>query len=406
MIGADEHSPRRQRRQMSRDRRHDELVDPLDRPHLLDGVPLVARLVGGLDMDADEIGVSELRDRRPPLGGVVGVEIAGRPRHLEALPAGQRRQAPQQIDRRDHRRARAEARGSIFLGKRLHPRGPPRPPQPDVRGGALAGSDPGRVERMPGEPAGAGGHEVGQKVAAGAARESVEDRLIDEIVGGRGPEIGAEWCLCPGGATVEKEITVADAGGELPAGEVGEVGGEPLLAGGQERRRFFGRDMPGGEILHHAGGDRDEVTAHGPVIGPQLDPLGGCLERRPAGEEAERVVAEEAHAGHLGARGKAVGDVVGEPDVPARGECVEGRRARGLERRQPPERGLGGVGGAVGNHDHVLHPHWFPVRWWAVMVGRFIRRALPGKRSSPERHRSGRWKGGPRERHPTGRSGS
>ena len=406
MIGADEHSPRRQRRQMGRDRRHDELIDPLDRPHLLDGIPFVARLVGGLDMDADEIGVSELRDRRPPLGGVVGVEIAGRPRHLEALPAGQRRQAPQQIDRRDHRRARAEARGSIFRGKRLHPRGPPRAPQPDVRGGALAGGDPGRVERMPGEPAGAGGHEVGQKVAAGAAWESVEDRLIDEIVGGRGPEVGAKRSRHAGRASIEKEIAVADAGGELPAGEVGEVGGEPLLAGCQKRCRFFGRDMPSGEILHHAGGDRDEVTAHGPVIGPQLDSLGGRLERRPSREKTERVVAEEAHAGHLGAGGKAVGNVVGEPDLPARGDSVEGRRPRGLERRQPAERGLGGVGGTVGNHDHVLHPHFFPARWWAVMVGRFIRRALPGKRSSLERHRSGRWKGGPCERRSTGISES
>jgi hypothetical protein len=118
--------------------------------------------------------------------------------------------------------------------------------------------------------------------------------------------------------------------------------------------------MPGGEILHHAVGDRDEVTADGPVIGGKFDPLGSRFERRPAGEEAERVVAEEAHARHLRAGGKAVGNVVGEPDLPAGSDAVEGRRLRGLERRQPPERGLGGIGGAVGNHDHVLHPHWFP----------------------------------------------
>ena len=35
---------------------------------------------------------------------------------------------------------------------------------------ALAGGDPGRVDRMSGEPAGARGHEIGQEAAASAAR--------------------------------------------------------------------------------------------------------------------------------------------------------------------------------------------------------------------------------------------
>ena len=46
-------------------------------------------------------------DRRAALGGVVGVEIAGRAGHFDPPPADQRRQPAQQVDRRDHRAALA-----------------------------------------------------------------------------------------------------------------------------------------------------------------------------------------------------------------------------------------------------------------------------------------------------------
>ena len=51
--------------------------------------------------------VGEGVDRVAALGGVVGVEIAGRAGHFDPLPADQRGQAAQQIDGRDHRAALA-----------------------------------------------------------------------------------------------------------------------------------------------------------------------------------------------------------------------------------------------------------------------------------------------------------
>ena len=170
VIGADEDAMLRHAGQKLSDRFHDLDVDLLDRLHLFHRIALMARLVRSLDMHADEIGRGQFCDRRPALRGVVGIEIAGSTGHLQPLPAGERRQPTEQIDRRDHRAIRA-----IFLSERLHRRGAAHAPQPDVRGGPLAGRDPGLIDRMTGQPRCALRHDLSEQPAAGAAGEGIGD---------------------------------------------------------------------------------------------------------------------------------------------------------------------------------------------------------------------------------------
>ena len=93
----------------------------------------VRRFVGRFDVDADQVDVGQRLDRVAPLGGVIGVEIAGGARHFDASPAHQRRQPAQQIDGRDHRALLA-----IQLRRTAARRRAALAPQPDVRGRQLA----------------------------------------------------------------------------------------------------------------------------------------------------------------------------------------------------------------------------------------------------------------------------
>ena len=166
MVGADEDAMLRHAGQEIGERLHDLGIDLLDRLHLLDCITLMARLVRCLDMHADEIGRGQFRDRRPALRGVVGVEIAGGTLHLQPLPAGERGQPAEQVDGRDHRAIRA-----VFLRERLHRRGTAHAPEPDMRGGPLAGRDPRLVDRMSGQPRGALRHDLGEQPAPCATRK-------------------------------------------------------------------------------------------------------------------------------------------------------------------------------------------------------------------------------------------
>ena len=77
------------------------MVDALDGLDLGVGPALVAGLVGGLDVDADDVVVGKCLDGMIAFGRVIGVEIARRAGDVDPVPAGQHapRRAPGQPPR-------------------------------------------------------------------------------------------------------------------------------------------------------------------------------------------------------------------------------------------------------------------------------------------------------------------
>ena len=179
-----------------------------------------------------------------------------------------------------------------------------------------------------------------------------------------GPQRGSRASL----AAIHEQIAVADARLEFPlGGQIGEVSHQPAVRGREQFAALLRRDVAGGEVLHQgvaraaavgagrARTNRHQVASHGPVVGPERDPLSRRFERRTAGEIGERVVAHQAHARHLRAWRQAVGHVVGQADAAAGGEGIHGGRAGRLEGRLPAKRRLRSVSRTVWNHDHVFH---------------------------------------------------
>ncbi len=68
-------------------RSHDVPIDLLQGRDLGRGVPLVRRFVRRLNVDAHHIGRRNRLDRRAPFGRVIGIQVTGRSRHLNPLPA-------------------------------------------------------------------------------------------------------------------------------------------------------------------------------------------------------------------------------------------------------------------------------------------------------------------------------
>src|SRR5690606_17320436 len=124
-----------------------EVVEPLDeagedapvprlqRRHLGLEVAGVARLVGGLDVEQEDVGaVGQRAQGGVPLALVVGVVPAGRPRHLDDLEAGEHAEAADEVDGRDQR-----ALPAGDLAERRQVRPAPLAPQPHLVGGQLRG---------------------------------------------------------------------------------------------------------------------------------------------------------------------------------------------------------------------------------------------------------------------------
>ena len=112
---------------------------------------------------------------------------------------------------------------------------------------------------------------------------------------------------------------------------------------------------PAVKALHHLVFDGDQIAADGPIVRSQFDSLGGGLQRRPAGEMFQRVVAQQAQVGRVGARRQRFGRIVGRPDHAGGRHGVHRRNVGRLERRLAAERLLRLVGTAVGNDDGVFH---------------------------------------------------
>ena len=82
-------------------------------------------------------------NRIAALGGIVGVEVAGRARNVDASPAGKLAHAPHQIDGRDDRPVLAMELGKSRDAGRL-----PLPPEPDRVRRRFSRLDPGLVHRV------------------------------------------------------------------------------------------------------------------------------------------------------------------------------------------------------------------------------------------------------------------
>ena len=99
----------------------------------------------------------------------------------------------------------------------------------------------------------------------------------------------------------------------------------------------------------------DEVAAEGHLVGPQPQPEGGGLDRRPAGVEAGGVVAEDRHVADVAARRQARRDHRGAADLaPAASAGSVGIDATSSGVR-PPSSADRLVGAPVGHAHHVLH---------------------------------------------------
>ena len=212
---------------------------------------------------------------------------------------------------------------------------------------------------MIGQPRLAFGHDVSQQPATGATRKGVGDWLADAIVWGGGPEVDTQGGRAVGGGMVEQQVAIADASGKLPASQFGKVAGEPSLAGREQRGCLVSADVVSGEVLHdraiRTATDRDQIAPHRPVVRAEFDALGRCLQRSSAGEAGQRVIAEQAHAGHFRAWVKAVGNVVGATNNAFFGQRVEGGGTGGSQRRLAPQRILRLVSGTIRNDNKIFH---------------------------------------------------
>ena len=211
------------------DRGHDVAVDLLEGLDLRLRVAFMRRLVGRLDVDADQVHFGQRRHGAAPLGRVVGVGVAGCARHLDPLPTQQRGQPAEQIDGSDHRAGLAiEACERRQLGN------PPETPEPDIRRRRLAGRSPGAVDRMVGKDFQTVVHQPVEQVAARPARIIVENRLAGQVMGGSRPGVGGEGAVRVAGSH-EHQVPVTDAGKELDA-----AAAKLLVGGPDEQGGLFG----------------------------------------------------------------------------------------------------------------------------------------------------------------------
>ena len=128
MIGSDQ-NPKlfAGRFQVLDDRSHDFLIDLFERFHFLSKVTFMRRLIGSLDVDANQIVFRNRVDRVFSFRGIVSIRIAGRSGNFDAIPTDQRRQAAKQIDSCDH-----GAFDTVHFLERSQVWLLPQPPQPNI----------------------------------------------------------------------------------------------------------------------------------------------------------------------------------------------------------------------------------------------------------------------------------
>ena len=108
----------------------------------------------------------------------------------------------------------------------------------------------------------------------------------------------------PRAAAVDHQVAIADTRKELDIGPA-----QRGVQGLHQRPALLAGDVPRGEIGEPAVLDGHQITADGPVFGPQHHVHGGRLERSPSGVVILGVIAEEAQGGHVAGRQEPVGHV-------------------------------------------------------------------------------------------------
>ncbi len=312
VIGQDEDG----RRQGARhERRQDLVVDALDRLDLLRQAAHVRRLVGRLDVDPHEVVVTERLGGGARLGAVVGVEIAGRARHVDHVEAGDAADAAHQIDGADDRAALSPYRSA----EARHARRPALAPEPRHGRRADAGEDLVGAALKLGEPPGRGrggltGLLAGQVTGDGLVEDVVRRRARDELA-----------------AAPDQEPAVGHAGVELEA-----VAVEPLAERREAAMRLVVADVAGGVVLHDAPGHRDEVTAVRDVVRAEVHDV-HRLEWAAAAVHGGGVVAEHREVAHVAARRHARRHCADKSDRAAARERVHRRRVGGRQGRTSAE---------------------------------------------------------------------
>ena len=261
-------------------------------------------------------------------------------RHVDPLPTDQRGQPAEQIDGGDHRPANA-----IKLLERFQSRRAALAPQPDVGDRPLSGLPPGLVDGVIGKHRLACAHQLRQQAAARAARVAVEDALIGQIVRCSGAGIASER-----GRADHQQIAIAD-----PRQEPQRVAADLLLERGKQGGGLGGGNMAGGEVAHDLVFDRDHVAADGPVAAGQGDALRGGFQGSAARVMGQRIVAQQAEVGRVGAGRQSGRSVVAQGDDAGLDHGVHGRQPGRFQGRFALERLLGFVGTAVGDDDGVFH---------------------------------------------------
>ncbi len=265
-------------------------VNPLERLDLGVGSPFVAGLVGGLDVNADDVVILESLDAITPLGRVIGVEVARRARDIDPIPAGEDAHASNQVDGGND--GPSEAVNLLEPGQA---RGFPLAPEPDGVGWGFAASQAVEVHRVIANDLGPGGARTSGQVIGGG--------LVGLVVRGGGQRIVGER----GGSTdpsINQEVPVADSGKELDLRPT-ESGLESI----NQSPGFIRRDMSGGEVAQTAVADGHQVATNRPVIRAEGDARRGGFERSTTGEDSFGVIAEKAQGRDVAAWQESVGDV-------------------------------------------------------------------------------------------------
>ena len=305
------------------------------------------RLVRGFDVDAHEVEILQRGDPGAALGGVIGVEVAGRPGHVDPRPAEQDADAADQIDGRDDRPARP-----VGVRERRHPRGLAEAPEPNLRRRLFAVGRAAQVGRVARQDGLALLHERDEDRAAGAGRQVVGGRLVRDVV--------RRLALRPverrrrGVTAPDEDVAVAHSGVELqrPPGDFAAA--EVPLDRRHQLAAVRAGDVPRREVAHPVVRRVDEVAPNRPVVRPERDAHRRGFERRAAGVHHEWVVAEERQRRHVRRRGQRSRHVVRQPDDSRRRDAVHVRQVRRLQRRAVAETFDRLVGAAVGNDDDVL----------------------------------------------------
>ena len=97
-------------------------------------------------------------------------------------------------------------------------------------------------------------------------------------------------------------------------------------------------DVPGGEVVHLPVVDGTRLQRMAQSLRAELDAHGRGFERRPAGVDLERVVAEQAERGDVAGRRQRRRHVVRAADHALAADAVHVRHVGGLQRRLAAER--------------------------------------------------------------------